>query len=219
MKKSISYLMSFAIMTLFNSPQSHASNKAPDPLDDFSYLSQHAFSVSVNMGVYLDEPMTLKVSLENSPDAAHNGNLRSLSSSFSGSEEFLATLFGDFIFQVTMGKGQGLAAALLTAKAKVGEEVEVGDSGKPALDMGEMMAFALKTGYGFERFYSSGGERGIVRLSLQADLEVDGPPNENWISFPHPILEAGSVGLQVLRTLLAKAHDVSGKETRGSLYS
>ncbi len=100
MKKLMNWLIGVVILTSFSLSQSLASKKIPDPLDDFARISRHAFSATVNVGLYFDKPSTLTVSLSNDPDADHDGSLRSLKTSFSGSKELLSTLVGDFIFQI-----------------------------------------------------------------------------------------------------------------------
>ena len=214
MKKSMNRLALIALLAFFNAAQSLASSKAADPLEDFAYISRNAFSVSVNVGLYFDKPSTLTVSLDNDPAAQHDGNLRSLSSSFGSSEELLTTLFGDFMFQVLSGKDSDLIPALLAAKEAAGEKIELSESGKPAIDMSDIIGFALKSSFEFERLYSTGGRQGVVKLSLIAHPNI--VPDQNWVSFPHPILEAGAVGMHVIRSLMAQAHNVSeGQATMG----
>ena len=197
---------------------SHAGGKLSDPLDDFAPIRSTPFAVTMMVGVYLGKPATLIVRMENNPNGDHDGNLRSFDKTFQGSQEFLQGLWGDFIFQAMKGSGRDMVADLVQAKENNGEEIYFDNLGKPKLDIREVVAFAMQSGYKFERFYSTGGDNGFVSLSFQADLAPDALPNENWSSIPHPTLDAESVGMQVLRGLIAKAQDISDKQVVKGLY-
>ena len=82
--------------------------------------------------------------------------------------------------------------------------------------MTEIVLFAIRTGYHFEKTYATGHKKGLITLSLSSHPDIE--PNAHWISFPHPTLEASNIGLQTLRTLLAQGHEASAEKARQFLY-
>ncbi len=213
MKKSNKKLFAFAILAIFITTNSVAS-KTSDPLEDFSYFSKHKFSVSVNVGLYFDDPATLTVSLENDPTQKQDGSLPYFAGSFEGSEDFLENLFNSFMFQITHGKDKATLPEVLESKEKEGS-LQLSEEGKPILNTTEIYAFLIRKAYHFERFYATGHNQGRVKLSLTA--HPDREPSEHWTFFS-PHLDGKNVGLQVLRTLMCQAHDSHSETSRARGY-
>jgi len=203
-----------AFLALLNGHNAEASS-SESLLEDFQFLSKKSFSSTLNIGLYFQEPTTLNITLEGNPQEIHDGNLPYFTRTFGGDEAFLGELFGNFMLQITRGEHTQVLETFIQAKAaegalnSEGDDAEEGET-KISIDAGDIISFVLKTNFKFERLYASGGKRGTIKMTLQN--QADTKPNSNWIAYPHPCFEAKQVGLQVLRTLFQKAHEVDSTE-------
>ncbi|HBN23122.1 MAG TPA: hypothetical protein DD412_07780 [Holosporales bacterium] len=212
MKKTLLSLRLVAFLALLIGSNSWAS--APEHLlEEFQTLSKKNFSSSLNIGLYFQEPTTLTITLEGDPAEKHDRNLPYFSSTFGADEAILTDLFGAFMLQITQGSGKHILESIIREKAaesllELGGEEENID--KIFIDADDIISFVLKTNFKFERFYASGQNQGIIKVTMQNHPQ--NKPSQNWIAYPHPFFEAKHVGLQVLRTLFQKAHEVDSKE-------